>query len=478
MTLNDELPAWRRYLAYVTVAVMPIATNVEKIFHFKDKRFLSPLDFLIWPLLVVVVIEFRNSLRQPPAQRNFAWPPLAGLLWAGLALLSCAWIAHFGEGETFKTWGRGIQGAIVFGVLAVWVFQNLAPTPAEFRKMSLVLGVSVGLCLLLAVRQYVGPHGLPYDPDNAAQDLQGVSNIRLGGWYEFRGALGALVAIFAPAAAAFAVLDRDSAVRKIAFALAALSLFVTLSAGGFIGAVAGIVAVMGALAAARHWRAALAMLLFLVIAIGVMLPHLPRNNPQEIANGVALYVGEPGKKEAGARLRRYQAVVDLLSARTDPYNDKSVPYWVRGVGSGQYQHATNGFYTFPYDQPGARTDEEAQFGLGTHEPYTFGLFETVVVELGVFGLIAVLLLFAQWLAAASGAFTVFMSRGDHDEATLALAALGAGCGALVLSIFGNPAARGSGSVFAFFFALALCAQTWASRPANPQSEAKAETPAA
>jgi len=231
-TDQPDFPAWRRGLAYVTVAAMPLAFNVEKTFHFKDKHYLSPL-YLLLPVLVLLLLYdlWRDRMRFPIV--SFRTPPLASVLWATLAVVSCLWTEEFPSNDTFRDWRFGIQASVVFGLAAVWVFENIAHEPAEYRRLALILGGSVAVCLLLALRQYMGPPGLPFDPANKGQDLGGVTNIRLGGWYEYRGILGAQVALIAPAAAAFAVLDRDSAVRAIAFGVAALSLFVTLSAGGF-----------------------------------------------------------------------------------------------------------------------------------------------------------------------------------------------------------------------------------------------------
>jgi hypothetical protein len=476
MPTDNSLPAfplWRRALAYFTVAVMPVSINVEKLLHYKDKRYLSPLDFLLPLLLLVTLYDGWTQRKRASDQRTFGFPPISGLIWAGLAIVSCLWITHFPHDDTVSSWLRGVQGAVIFGLLAVWIFQNLAPDPAEYRRLCLILGVSCGVCLLLALRQYVGPMGLPFDPRNKEQELGGVTNIRLGGWYQFRGTLGALTALIAPAAAAYAVLDRDSAVRSIAFCIAGLALLVTLSAGGMLGAVAGIIGVIGALAAVRNWRAALYALAFLVIIVTVLLPHLPRNNPESILEGVTLYVGDVNSKIVpGARLRRYQAVVNLLNGRADPLDPASTPNWKRGVGSGQYQTRLANFYYGPYEKPSISTDDEAAFGVYVDEPFSFGLFETVAVELGVPGLIALLLLFGVWIAAAAGAFarlySVSSNASHREAATLALAAFGAGCGGLVLSAFGNPAVRGPGSVFAFFFAVALCAQRWSvSLPERP-----------
>jgi hypothetical protein len=476
MPASDQpiVPAWRRALVYFTVATMPLSLNVEKLLHFKDKHYLSPFDFLLPLLLLLLLYDLWQDRKRFPVVA-FRSPPFPSVLWAGLVIISCLWVENFPHGDTIRDWVLGARGALQFALVAVWVFQNIAHDPAEYRKLALILGGSMAVCLLIALKQYIGPPGLAYDPHNKDQDLLGVTNIRLGGWYEYRGILGAQVAMIAPAAAAFAVFDRDSAVRSISFAIAALALLVTLSAGGFVGAVAGIVAVAAALSAARGKnRMALVVLAFLVV-IMAGLTRLPRENPKVLIQGLSLYTGESGQKVPTARLKRYQAVLDLLAAPSNPLVEKSGRRGLKGVGTGQYQHEVDRFYQPPYPRPIGATDNEAMFDTDTHEPFTFGLFEKVAVETGVLGLIVLSLLFAVWIFAACSAFArlipppvategAWVPGKSHDVSVIALAALGAGIGALVLSVFGSPLIQGPGGTFAFFFALALCARRWSMIP--------------
>src|ERR1019366_2388141 len=131
---------------------------------------------------------------------------------------------------------------------------------------------------------------------------------RLGGWYDYRGVLGAQVALLAPAAAAFALKDKDNAVRACAGVIVLIALCVTLAAGGFLGACAGIIAVAGACIVRgdkRHLRAGLAALLTLWVLVGAILPRLPRQNTAVLLRGVALFadVDADGNKKPTARLR-------------------------------------------------------------------------------------------------------------------------------------------------------------------------------
>jgi len=461
----QEPPAWRRYLAYLTVALMPLSANVEKIVGSKSRFFLSPLDFLL-PILALLLLV--DLLKKRPWVR-FTVPPLPVILWVGVCWASVLWMDGFPARESLLTWMRGLVNPVFFGLVAVWVFQNISADAREYRKLALILCGSFGVCILLALKQYVGPQGLPFDPDSPTKDLQGVTNVRLGGWYDFRGIFGAHAALLVPAAVAFAVAEKDAALRAGAAALAVVGLCVTLAAGGFIGACVGIVAVAAALLAGKFaWRGVLVLAL-LAVVVGVMLPKLPRENLKVIQRGLALYADdEKGERKPTARLRRYQSSLAVLGAPRDPQNEASAPKGLLGAGLGRYQKEVNAFYREPYPKPGRRTDDEASYDMESDEPMTFGFFETVTVETGVLGLTVVLTLFATWIAAAQGAFARLSAKSAELDAraTLALASLGAGAGAMALSVFANPVIRGVGGTFAFFIAVAYCCSKWAEEEAG------------
>jgi hypothetical protein len=106
------------------------------------------------------------------------------------------------------------------------------------------------------------------------------------------------------------------------------------------------------------------------------------------------------------------------------------------------------------------TDYESAFDMEADEPLSFGLLESVAVELGAPGILAVLLLFLHWAGAGVAGFaaTGSASADARCRRMLCLAALGAAVGALTFSVFANPVLRGVGGSMAFFFALAL--QMW------------------
>src|SRR5882724_6139757 len=97
------VPAWRRAFVYVTVATMPLSLNVEKLLHFKDKHYLSPFDFLLPVLLLLLVYDlWKDRMRFPVVA--FRSPPLPTVLWAGLVILSCLWVENFPHGDTIRDW--------------------------------------------------------------------------------------------------------------------------------------------------------------------------------------------------------------------------------------------------------------------------------------------------------------------------------------------------------------------------------------
>ena len=462
-------PAWRGYLAGLTVALMPLSFNIEKyIAGSKSPVYVSPFDFLLPVMLLWLIIDLFG--RKPWVA--FRIPPVFSLIWAAVAIASILWTSSFPDKEILRAGAKAALNTLLFGLAGVWVFQNLSVKPGDYRKLLLVLGASFSICVLLALKEYVGPVGVPYDPSDPTKNLGGVTNVRLGGWYDYRGVFGAEAAMMVPAAVAVALLETDVVIRIAAIGVAIVSICVTMAGGGFIAECAGVLAVAGGYAVwSRKCLSVVAVVAGLILLCLVVLPRLPRNNPSVIFRSVALYAEDTDKAvdnnsmpKPTARLRRYQAALDLL-ASSDPWKQGSWPYWRKGVGSGQYQKNIDKFYQPPYQKPGKRGDEEAAYDMESDERFSWGFLETTAVELGLPGLIAVTLVFASWIAAGFGAFACAQSGEQSEEsrvcAMLALAALGAGVGALVSSIFLTPIIRGVGGSFAFFYALALVSAMWA-----------------
>ena len=446
-------PLWRRWLAYATVALMPLSINYERVAGLRKRPLnLSPLDFLLPILAVFMATDLLQ--RRPWARVKI--PPLPAILWAAVAVLSYFWLQ--GGAAAFDDWKPAAANPLLVVMLSAWVFANLANDAAEYRRLALILCGSFGVCVLYAFYQYIGPVGKPAMTSIwTAREQGGVTNMCLGGWYDNRMLFGAQAAMLVPAAAAFVALDEDPLVKALAGALGALALSVTLAAGGFLAALAGILAVAAVCVISGRYLSGLSLLAG-VIAMAIVLPSLPakRNNVGTLERGLALYAKtDPAKdeKRSTPRLRRYQAALDFLASHRVPMNDSTLPNWILGGGAGRYTAKTNDFYDNEfYPKPGAKTDNEAMFDIEQHERDGFGLIEKTGVELGAVGLSVLAIFFAAWILGAAGAY---MRGGSSDVQLLALAALGAGVGALVVSVFAYPSQRGTGSggTFAFFFAI-------------------------
>ena len=459
-TLNESNssvpPAWRAWLTYITVALMPLSINFERIGgERKSPLYLSPLDFLLPVLALLMIVDLVQ--RQPWAR--FKFPQPATMLWAGLSIVSFVWI--IGGDEKLKPWLFAAANPLFVVMTGVWVFSNLCDSAAEYRKIALILCASFAVCVLYAFYQYIGPVGVPFNFQHKDQPLGGVTNIRLGGWYENRMLFGAQAAMLVPVAAAFAALDKDPLIKALAAVFAALALVVTMAAGGFLGAIAGILAIAAACVLAKKYLSGFALIAGVVLFAALILPHLPekRNNVGTLGRGVALWakIGDD-KKIATPRLRRYQAILGYLSSTRDPMNEKTLSNWVLGAGAGRYNTEVNRFYDDTYyPRTNGRTDEEALFDIDVNERDGFGLIETTALQLGALGLTVLAFFFASWILGAAGAFA---RSNASDLQVLALAALGAGVGALVASLFVFPSQRGAGSGGTFAFFCALSAWTY------------------
>lgn len=439
---NAKPPAWRLWLA--CAALVPYSFNIGYYLHPKKFAFyVAPLDVLTIPLVLILLLQLvRGRMRD--------WlPPLGNLYWAGVAVVSILW----SDPRIYGEWARSALGQTVLVVLcAVWVFEHFIPDAAGLRRLALALGAVTGACFLYALYQYVQPEGLPLPSHETGRFFGGgVTNVRLAGWFEFRGQFAAQVAMMVPACAAFAVLEKDSAVQVVSGAIALLGLCVCMYGGGVLAACTGAMAVAAILMTVRSGSRPVTAAIVasaLLVALFVVLPRLTRDNPSALWRTVSLFTHstESSGPKPTARLRRYQAAANFLMADS---------HWLNGAGAGKFQSTINSYYdSRAYPKPGANTDDEAAFDTNAHEPMTYGLVETTAVELGALGLLGLALVFATWLAAALAAY-VRLAPEDHAARALALASAGACVGAAIFSVFGSPFVRGCAGTFAFFMGAAL-----------------------
>src|ERR1043165_4583736 len=325
VTADAVPPAWRRWLAYVAVALMPISINIERIRgELKRPDYYGPFDVLL-PVLALFMLF---DLFQRASWARLKFPAPATIIWAILGLVSYFWL--LGGKEAIPDWRNAALNPLVVVMISSWVFSNITNDPGEFRKLALILCASFGICVLWALYQYMGPVGVPYRHGDPSTLNTGATNMRIGGWYDNRMLFGAQAAMFVPAAAAFAAFDKDPLVKVLAAAMAIVALSVAMAVGGFIGAIAGIVAVAGACIAVRNYSGGFALFGGVLILVAFVLPHLPakRSNGATLARGLALFVKPDENKDEmipSPRLRRYQAALDFLSAHRDPMDEKTLP---------------------------------------------------------------------------------------------------------------------------------------------------------
>lgn len=438
--------SWRFWLA--AAALVPVSLDIGPHVVRDGKAFnLAPLDLMIVPMALILLGDLLKK------RDRALLPPLPNTLWAGLALASVLWSGGVLKGE----WARvAIGQTVLVGLCAVWVFRSLETGAESFRRLLLLLGGSLALCCLYALYQYIQPRGAPLPSLQTGRfHGGGVTDVRVGGWFNVRAELAAHVAMIVPAAAAFVALERDVMVRIFAGVLGALAICVCLYGGGVLAAGAGVLVVAAALWVmpehpadapnARGW--ALWLVVGLLALLVVVLPRLPRGNDYVLLETLTPWVKTVnGKEVPSARLRRAQAASLLLA---DEHR------WRTGMGSGGHRLGIKGYYTDDrglYPATSSPTDEEAEFDRGTHEPGSFSLLETTAVDLGLPGVALLVWVFCAWVAAAAWSFA---RTANPTVRLLALATLGAGVGAAVFSLFGNPMIRGVGGAWAFLMGLAL-----------------------
>jgi O-antigen ligase len=140
-----------------------------------------------------------------------------------------------------------------------------------------------------------------------------------------------------------------------------------------------------------------------------------------------------------ARTLRWNAAMNM--ARENPFF---------GVGAGNYQ-GNIGMYYFPAEKPGGRTDRVDFFDRLTDEPDSHNLYLVHAAETGIFGLLALAYLLAEFGAVGGR----FLRDADGRLRADALACVGAVTGFALVAIFTNPMLRGVALPFAFLVAMAL-----------------------
>jgi hypothetical protein len=468
----------RYCLVYALVALMPLSFKLGPLSGTKSARYVSPLDLLAPLAFLLILWAWLKSRRKltgltDSASADFQLPPLAAWLPALWAISSALWTD--GLAAEWKSWAlRAFFSYVFIPLIIVGVFLNLpkwtlvsasSHNVADFwRRCTLVLGASVGVCFLIALFQYAGPPGRPLASGEALSAAGGTSAVQLAGWYAFRGIFGAQAAMMIPAFAAFALLDRDPVVRTFAGCLAVLGLIVTLSGGALLAAYAGVLAAICLCLTIPGKRIPAFSCFAVLLLISFLLPNLPRDNATVLSRSLALFsdqganlndLGSNQKRLAEsekptARTRRAQAVRNVLE-QNNPLLGVGAGQLQTSLGSGTVYHETS------YPKPALNTDDEYAFDLEADEPASFPLIQTIAGELGLIGLLLFLSLPLYLLLLAAGLAVPSPSNRNLKNVpeflAPAAAALGALIGMLVVCFFHDPWVRGCGGTFAFFAAM-------------------------
>src|SRR6185295_501932 len=82
-------PAWRRWLLYVTAALMPFSIDLQRVLgQMKQPRQFSPLDILLVVLGALMLIDLVTQRKWA----RFKFPNPAAIVWALVAIASFFWL--------------------------------------------------------------------------------------------------------------------------------------------------------------------------------------------------------------------------------------------------------------------------------------------------------------------------------------------------------------------------------------------------
>jgi hypothetical protein len=246
------------------------------------------VELLVLALLVLVAV----LLAERPRLRGLEWTMLLGLV--GLA----AWTA------LSVAWSPGAEQPVLAAELALVYAAGVAAVllaGSRDRVGALLFGVLAGIVAValyaLETRLIEGRMGNPDDP---------LSGTRLVEPIGYANALGALMAVGLVLAAGFAVAGRTRAIRSGAGAALvplAAALYLTLSRGSYVAAVAGVVALL----AFSGWQSAAGGLL-LVLPSPLVAVVLSERSPLTSAS-----LDVVGAKAAGHRLAWELALLAVVA---------------------------------------------------------------------------------------------------------------------------------------------------------------------
>ncbi len=427
-------------LLYVCAVLFPVARGIEiggLLGAGATSIQATAADILAWPVALYITI-LRASRRGIWAVR---FPPMPALAFLAVGLLGFFSLGNFlhALGPTAPSrhdrlfWAKEFLKMSEIFLAVPLAFLNAGLDSVGARRVAGVFFASCSAIIAYAVFQHFLPPEI-------------VSDFRLGSLFGDRNAYGAFLAVAIPALAAFAIEDYVPAAAGAAAAAAAVGLATVTSGGAMIGVAAGFLA---AAALGRQPRGAYALGVF-VLALFLLVPAMPRGNPDKMWAGIRPFKPASGGEESAAmpsaRVRGAMAALNLLRERP-----------IRGVGLGNYQRRITPFYEqAAYPKPMGRTDDEAGYDTTSDEPGSQSMWLVVACETGLPGLVLLAAALAWWAASGLRAYAA-SGAGDPAARALALAAAAAVVGAAAAGLLGNPLVRGTGVSLAMLASLGTCA---------------------
>ncbi|MGH7143055.1 MAG: hypothetical protein ACREJ2_02845 [Planctomycetota bacterium] len=392
----------------------PLCFNVGYYLRADQKRnFIAGMDLVVVVLCLLALTRWR---RIPALIRATPWTAWALILFAPAAYILTGVVGTHSTHdlwefkiEFLKKWlGNYLEYLLLAPVLVALVIDGRKDRLAWLMRGMILAG-------LLAAATGCA------DFWNATINL----DVDVRGLYDNRNLLGGVMALLVPMAAAVVLLDRCKWTQAAAALLMIFGLWCQTTAGALLGIVGGVFAV-----AAFAWtlRARLHRCPFKIAALGAIvigtigLSNLlsprakssdsytpaqikadyrgyslqPRSQLDAALESIAPWKYEDRtdamspKTRLSDRARRWQAQINLI--RKEPF----------GCGTGLYQKDIGDFYGGPYSKPTERGDIEKDWGAESDEPGSFGMYEVVASEMGLWGLAICFAFVIAALARAAG----------------------------------------------------------------------------
>ncbi len=395
--MRDPTPSRFEQWAALTAA-LALAAGCTQWSWKVGGAYVSPADPLVWAAAAVALAAaIRGRVRPaawlpPPA----AWLLVAAALASGLRATSRTDAAK----EAFQWAEYFLAGYAAFAF-------SLRDPAVRRRLVFLFLGIAA-VVTAWALAQYAD-RARPFFHVQAS--------------FGNRNVLGGFLALAVPMAVSLCATPRavPRAARWLLGALAIAGVGVAGAGGTLIGLACG----LALLAAWRGGAGVLAFVALAVLAAGVALPHLPRQNLKSAVESVALFDSDGN---ATPRCTEWQAAVNMWAERP-----------LVGAGAGNYQGSIGAYYGYIPRENRNVTEADSH-----------NLYLVLAATTGVIGVAA----FAGLLFGAAGDAARWWARGrDPLDRAVAVGAIAAVLAFSVNAVWAGLLVRGLGVPLAFMLAL-------------------------